>query len=209
MPEEFETEATLFTVGHSSQEIEDYLEALQKHAIQLVCDVRSKPSSFRFPQFNREPLEELLRAAGVRYEFFGESLGGRPADRNAYLPDGRVDYEARRKASNVQTEVDRLVQLSENTRLVLMCAEEDPLQCHRFLMICPEIVERGVAPAHIRRGGTLESQLQAEDRLLKLHHLEAFSSSSLFIGQREAALNDALRWQSREFAFQVAPDALD
>src|SRR5438045_422166 len=70
---------TVFTVGHSNLELEEFLSTLSRHRVQAVCDVRSRPASFRFPQFNREPLEVSLRDAGFRYEFLGESLGeGQP-----------------------------------------------------------------------------------------------------------------------------------
>jgi hypothetical protein len=90
-----------------------------------------------------------------------------------------------------------------------MCAEEDPLQCHRFLMIGPALLQRGVTPSHIRRGGELESQRVAEDRLLKLHDLAAFDSGSLFVFERDAALQDALRRQAREFAYRASPEAIE
>ena len=71
------------------------------------------------------------------------------------------------------------------------------------------LLERGVTPAHIRRGGELESQRKAEDRLLKLHDLAAFDSGSLFISERDVALRDALRLQAQEFAFRASPEAIE
>ena len=88
----------LFTIGHSSLELDDFLHVLEIHGVNMLCDVRSRPGSYRFPQFNREALEECLRTSGVRYEFCGEVLGGRPEDLRAYFSDGRVNYEQRRKA---------------------------------------------------------------------------------------------------------------
>jgi uncharacterized protein (DUF488 family) len=206
---ESHSSVSLFTVGHSNLEMQDYLQILVTHAINTIADVRSLPRSSRFPQFNREPLEEALREAGMRYEFLGEALGGRPEDPRAYFSDGRVNYELRRKARDFQAEIDHVVQLAAKANVALMCAEEDPLQCHRFLMIGPALAERGVAPMHIRRGGKLESQADAEDRLLKLHNLDAFASGSLFAGERAEALQDALQRQAKDFAFQTSPDALD
>jgi uncharacterized protein (DUF488 family) len=90
-----------------------------------------------------------------------------------------------------------------------MCAEEDPLQCHRFLMIGPALIERGVKPLHIRRSGELETQRDAEDRLLKLHDLAAFDSGSLFVFERDTAIKDALRLQAQEFAFRASAEAIE
>jgi uncharacterized protein (DUF488 family) len=126
----------LFTIGHSSLEIADFLAVLAAHGVRTLCDVRSRPASFRFPQFNREPLESVLVRAGIRYEFFGETLGGRPADPRVYREDGLVDYAARRRAADFIEGIERALAVSRAGVSALMCAEEDPLQCHRFLMIC-------------------------------------------------------------------------
>ena len=207
--EESFTIGALFTIGHSNLEFPEFLHVLKTHEIKTLCDVRSRPGSYRHPQFNREQLEEGLRAEEIRYEFCGEILGGRPEDPRAYFSDGRVNYEQRRKARDFQAEIRRILKLSETSNIALMCAEEDPLQCHRFLMVCPALLESGATPRHIRRGGSLESQLEAEDRLLKLHDLSGFSGNSLFPAERDAAVAHALRRQAKEFSFQASPEAFE
>src|SRR5580692_633375 len=200
---------SLFTIGHSSLELDQFLRILVAHDVKVLCDVRSHPGSFRFPQFNREPLEACLASAGIQYEFLGGALGGRPSDPSAYHADGIVNYEERRKAKDFRAGIDRVLDLSAASNVAVMCAEEDPLQCHRFLMICPALLDRGVAPVHIRRGGQLEPQREAEDRLLKLHDLTAFDSGSLFISERDVALQDALHRQAQEFAYRASPEATE
>ena len=199
----------IFTIGHSNLDLGDFVAVLATHEIRAVCDVRSRPGSFRFPQFNREPLEACLNSAGLEYEFLGDTLGGRPSDPRVYHADGIVNYEERRKAPDFCAGIDRALELSRASNIVVMCAEEDPLQCHRFLMIGPALLEHGIVPQHIRRGGELESQRAAEDRLLKLHDLAAFDSGSLFIAERDVALQDALRRQAREFAFRASPESIE
>jgi uncharacterized protein (DUF488 family) len=203
------TTSTLFTIGHSNNDLGHFLSVLINHDIKTLCDVRSRPASFRFPQFNREPLEALLTSAGLRYEFFGQTLGGRPADPRVYHADGRVDYSARRKSPEFVAGIDRLLELSRVSNAVLMCAEEDPLQCHRFLMICPALLERGLVPVHIRRDGILESQRDAEDRLLEIHGRTAFATGSLFVSERDSAIEEALQLQAREFAFRASPESIE
>jgi uncharacterized protein (DUF488 family) len=201
--------STLFTIGHSNLELEEFLSVLAQHGVQMLCDVRSKPASFRFPQFNRECLEAALRTAGCKYEFLGECLGGRPADPDVYQADGVVDYFVRRKARDFASGVDRVMEFTRQLTVALMCAEEDPLHCHRFLMICPELLTRGVTPVHLRRGGVVESQREAEDRLLATNDLTAFTSGSLFTAERSSALEDALRRQAQEYAFRGSAEQLE
>jgi len=118
---------SLFTVGHSSLELDGFLKILVNHEVKILCDVRSRPGSFRFPQFNREPLEACLASAEIQYNFLGEALGGRPSDPGAYRADGIVNYEERRKAADFSAGIDRALELSRASNIVLMCAEEDPL----------------------------------------------------------------------------------
>ncbi|HTT34092.1 MAG TPA: DUF488 domain-containing protein [Methylomirabilota bacterium] len=200
---------SVFTIGHSNLELAEFLSVLVKNGVQLVCDVRSRPGSYRFPQFNRECLEVGLASVNIQYEFLGESLGGRPADSRAYHEDGRVDYTARRRAPDFVAGIEQVVALSRAHTVVLLCAEEDPLHCHRFLMICPALLMRGVTPVHIRRGGVLDSQREAEDRLLALNDLSAFTSDSLFALERDSALEEALRRQAQEYAFRGSPEQLE
>ena len=199
----------LFTIGHSNLEMADFLGVLAAHSVRTLCDVRSRPASFRFPQFNREPLESALVPAGIRYEFLGETLGGRPTDPRVYREDGLVDYAARRRALDFIEGLELALALSRTSVSALMCAEEDPLQCHRFLMICPALLERGVTLIHIRRGGMLESQRDAEDRLLELHDRSAFATGSLFVSERDSAIEEALQLQAKDFAFRASPEAIE
>jgi uncharacterized protein (DUF488 family) len=199
----------LFTIGHSNCDLGDFIATLSSHGIQVLGDVRSRPVSYRFPQFNRDPLEAGLASVRIQYDFLGASLGGRPADPRVYLENGLIDYTARRQSPDFSAGIDRVLEISRSRNLVLMCAEEDPLQCHRFLMLCPAFLDRGVTPLHLRKGGTLESQQDAEDRLLALHDLTAFDSGSLFASERSLALGDAIRRQSREYAFRMSPEAIE
>ena len=199
----------IFTVGHSAAEFSAFLGLLQRHDVKLVADVRSKPQSARHPHFDGIEMESTLRGAGIRYLFMGEELGGRPDDTKAYRGDGLVDYRSRRKSRAFQAGLERVLQETEKVELALMCAEEDPLSCHRFLMICPEIVVAGIQPMHIRKGGVIETQQDAEDRLLEAQKLGAVTSDSLFAFDRDAALEEAYAAQSEKFAFRIDPQALE
>ena len=199
----------IFTVGHSNLEMSELLGLLIRHEISMVCDVRSRPGSFRFPQFNREPLMAQLATAKIIYQFFGDQFGGRPLDSRYYRPDGLVDYVARRTAPDFEEAMDRLLGSARGQNVVVMCAEEDPLHCHRFMLICPAVVQRGILPVHIRRAAAIESQRDAEDRLLQLHGFADVTSNSLFSQGRAAALEDALRLQSEQYGFRSSPEAIE
>jgi uncharacterized protein (DUF488 family) len=151
----------LFTIGHSNHPIGAFTALLQRHAIATLCDVRSIPGSRRFPQFGRQRLEEALRQAGISYEWWGETLGGRPAQGPAPL-----DYGARARDPAFRASLDRLVEAVSGSRTALMCAERDPMDCHRALLVCRNLRGRGLAISHILADGALETQDAFEARLV-------------------------------------------
>ena len=195
----------LFTIGHSILEMGAFAKLLKDCGVELVADVRSVPQSARLPHFSHPALEKLLAAENISYLFLGEELGGRPDDSDAYRPNGVVDYAARRKSYAFQRGVERLLKELEDGPVAVMCAEEDPLECHRFMMVCPELVKLGVDPLHIRKGGQIETQEAAEDRLLEANGLGSITANTLFPQARADALEDAYQLQAERFACRVKP----
>jgi uncharacterized protein (DUF488 family) len=154
--------ASLFTIGHSSHRIESFLELLYARKLQVVVDVRSAPYSRYRPQFNRRQIEESLKLSGFRYLFMGDLIGGKPTDPTLLDSRGRVDYLKLAAGENFRHGLDRLEKgLAAGWRIALMCAEEDPLKCHRHWLIAREL-ELGcrVRVYHLRADGT---ELRAMD----------------------------------------------
>jgi uncharacterized protein (DUF488 family) len=162
----------VFTIGHSNMELSKFLALLEQHGIQAVGDVRSSPYSQRNPQFNREPLAQALCAHGLSYVFLGAELGARRAETECYV-NSRVDYDLIALAPAFQRGLERIIRGGAKMRLALMCAEKDPLNCHRCILIGPQLRNRGVRVVHILADGSLEPNEQTEDRLLRLLKLPA------------------------------------
>jgi uncharacterized protein (DUF488 family) len=199
----------LFTVGHSILEFENFAALLKDHGVELVVDVRSTPQRARLPHFSSPAFEKLLSAEQIAYLFLGEELGGRPDDADAYRSDGVVDYGIRRKSYAFRAGLERLQNELQRRSVAMMCAEEDPLECHRFLMVCPELTRLGIVPLHIRKGSQIETQEAAENRLLASTGFEAVAANTLFPEARTEALEDAYRLQAERFAYRVKPLALE
>lgn len=199
----------IYTIGHSNLSLPLFVHAVRHYAVNCVVDVRSRPQSSRFPHFSQPDFELGLRDAGIRYVFAGEELGGRPEDPKAYRTDGLVNYRLRRRSRGFQGGIEQVLKLAETSTLVLTCAEEDPLQCHRFLMICPELKAAGATLLHIRRNATVETQSQAEDRLLREVRFQDVASNSLFSADREGVLEDAYEAQAQKYAFRADPQTVE
>jgi uncharacterized protein (DUF488 family) len=147
----------LFTLGHSAHPVQRVIELLQQHSVTCVCDVRSQPYSRRNPQFNREEFEKALGEAGIAYVFLGKELGGRPEDPACYV-DGHVDYERVARTALFDEGMRRLAEDAGKYRVALICAEKDPADCHRALLIGREAQGRGWTVKHVLADGGLASQ---------------------------------------------------
>jgi uncharacterized protein (DUF488 family) len=167
-------EPRILTIGHSNHPIERFLALLQGAGVSALADVRSFPSSRYAPQFNKDALAKSLEEKTIAYLYLGKELGGRTHERPS-TPENRRDG------------LDRVVAESAQHRIALMCAERDPLDCHR-LMLARALVERGAAVGHILASGEIASQRATEDRLLAR---EGLAGDDLF--PREARLSDVYR----------------
>ena len=157
----------LFSVGHSNHDLNDFLELLTENGIEIIVDVRTFPSSQYSPQFNRNFLQKQLRNSGIRYEFLGDSLGGRP-DGDAYYDDeGYVLYDQMKESEIFLTGMDQLLDLAKNSRVAMMCSEGVPSDCHRHLLVSRVLAERNpqVQVKHLLpKGGVISSIKLLEDQ---------------------------------------------
>jgi len=162
----------LFTVGHSNHPIAHFLALLQQHRIAALADVRSVPYSRRHPQFSRGPLAQCLAAAGIDYLFLGDELGARPKD-SACFVDGQVDYDRIAARPAFAAGLARVRAEAGARKVALMCAEREPLDCHRCLLVSPALAARGHSIGHILSDGSIEPHAETEERLLALVHNDA------------------------------------
>lgn len=160
----------LYTVGHSNQTLGQLVGLLELHGINAVADVRSMPYSRRLPQFNRPELEAELRKHRIRYVFLGEELGARRVEESAY--DGlQAAYERVAQLPAFQLGLSRvLTGLNRGLTLALLCAERDPLTCHRAVLVSRHLQAKGVDVQHILGDGSLESHPALERRMRHALH---------------------------------------
>jgi uncharacterized protein (DUF488 family) len=133
----------LFTIGHSNNSIDRFVALLGDAGVNAVADVRSAPYSRFCPWFSRNKLQAHLKAAGIAYLSYGEALGGRPGSASLYF-EGAADYEAMAQTPAFQSGLDRLQNNMAQHRACLMCAEREPLDCHRCLLVARALAARGL-----------------------------------------------------------------
>jgi uncharacterized protein (DUF488 family) len=144
------------TIGHSNHPIERFVDLLKNGGVELLVDVRSVPYSRRFPQFGREKLAKSLEAAGIGYAWEGEALGGKSGG----------SYTAAAARPEFRETLDHLIARATYTTLCLMCAEKEPLDCHRTVLVSRRLAERGAAIEHLLADGGTRPHAEIEEKLL-------------------------------------------
>lgn len=187
---------TIYTVGHSTHSIERFLELLTRNDVNAVADVRSQPYSRMNPQFNRETLRAALKNVKISYVFLGKELGARSDDPSCYI-SGKVQYDRLAETQSFQEGLARVVHGAETHRIALMCAEKDPLTCHRTILVARKLVERGLAVSHILDSGRLETHEAALERLMNelgIEHHDLFRSHGDVVAEAYAKRGEQIAY---------------
>ncbi|MFN3689296.1 MAG: DUF488 family protein [Fimbriimonadales bacterium] len=170
----------IYSIGHSNHQPDKFLSLLRQHQVEAVVDVRSRPYSQRFPHFGRETLSAWLPKNGIAYHYMGDGLGGFPKDPECYTIGGHVLYDCVVQKPFFQHAIQQLLQLPY-TSVALMCAEENPDECHRAKLIARHLLTRlGIDVRHIRADGSL----LCESARLTQHTASLFDEFELGASQR-------------------------
>lgn len=186
----------LYTIGHSTHTIPRFIELLQMHTIGAVADVRSSPYSRYNPQFNRELLQQSLQAAYIEYVFLGKELGARSIDSSCYI-EGQVQFDRVAKSTLFKAGLERLRKGMDSFRIALLCAEKDPITCHRMILVCRNLAAGGMRISHILEDGSLQDNAEAEHRLMQLFNIQ---ENDLFASEQEL-IQQAYDRQGKKIAY--------
>ena len=191
---------TLFTIGHSNHPIERFLDLLHRHGVAAVADVRSAPYSRFNPQFKRETLKAALGAADISYVYLGRELGGRTDDPDL-LENGQVRYDRLAATDRFRSGLMQVRDGAERYSIALMCAEKDPLQCHRTILISRHLSQAGADIRHILANGSIETHEAAITRLMRLHRLADHD----LLASRSDLVAEAYDRQAKRIAYAKLP----
>lgn len=187
----------VYTIGHSNHSIAAFVALLRRHGVNAICDVRSHPYSRFVPQYSQEPLKAALAAEGIAYAFLGKELGAR-SNNPACYKQGRVQFELLAQESGFADGIRRVIQGMARYSIALMCAEKDPADCHRGLLVARKLFESGIPVNHILADGAVEAHEAMEARLLAMFKLpegDMFKSRAAFVA-------DAYSMQGERVAYQ-------
>lgn len=191
------TTIPVYTIGYGARTIDAFLDLLAGHEIGYLIDIRSAPYSRFKPEFGREALERELRRRGIRYVYLGQQLGGRPDDPDCYVEDGgegegarKVDYEKVKQKDFYRQGLERVKSaFDQQLKVVLMCSEGKPENCHRSKLIGASLEAMGIPVAHIDENDELQTQAAVITRLtagqLSLFGEMTFTSRKRYGGKEE------------------------
>jgi uncharacterized protein (DUF488 family) len=201
-----------YSIGHSNIPAERFVALLGASGVNAIADVRSTPASRFCPWFSAKNLAPLLAREGIDYLPYGDTLGGRPREANLYR-DGVADYEAMARQPDFVAGIDRLLADAAQSRaksratgrICLMCAEREPLDCHRCLLVARALAARGFTIGHILHDGAIEPHGTTEQRLLQLDREggDLFVTGDLLTTRLEERLAAAYRHRAHAVAYRA------
>lgn len=193
----------IYTIGYSKFNIKDFIDTLKKNSINAIADVRSSPFSKFKPEFNKDNLAKELNKLNIRYVFLGDYCGARVNDESCYI-NGKADYKLISKSKKFQEGLKRIRNGVQKYRIALMCAESDPITCHRDILICRNLKSPDLKIKHIINADKIELNEESEKRLIDLFKL---NQNELF-NDRKDLIEEAYNKQSLIIAYNLIKDKI-
>ncbi len=195
----------IYTIGYTSFQINDFIETLIKYKITCLIDVRSTPYSQHYSDYNKDTLEITLKNKEIIYRNYAHEFGARQENTIFYANGGYLDFNKFTSSNQFLEGVKKVTKgIEKGYKFALMCAEKDPINCHRSIMLGKGFKELGYNVDHIKANGQVETQCEIEIRLLDMYfkdrlQLSLFSASS----DEDSLLNECYRKRNIDIGFNL------
>ena len=200
---------TVYTIGYAGFAMEEFMETLRQNKIALVVDVRSDPHSQWRSEYNMEHIRLVLKQQGIYYRNYAGEFGARQEDR-CFYPNGYLDFELFAKSQQFRHGVEKLVNsMKKDYCFALMCAEKDPFECHRCILVARAFYDMGYRVVHLLPDGGSCTQKDIEKRLLEKFESNR-NQSNMFepMLDEEEYLARAYRKQNAEIGFKPEDEGI-
>ncbi len=165
------TNKTLYTIGHSGHSLKYFIALLSDYKINCLVDVRSNPYSKFHEHFNRNNLSAALQTENIQYIFMGKEFGARRNEPELYNSEGQLDFEKTMESELFLSGVERIkTGLLKGYIIAFMCAEKNPVDCHRSMLVARYFSENGFHPVHILENGDSIDQARVINLLLDQYY---------------------------------------
>lgn len=157
---------TVFTIGYSGFQLNDFVKILKDNGILLVIDVRSLPYSQHYADFNKENISKTLESSKIYYRNYASEFGARQREKKNY-PNGYLDFNMFSKSKQFLSGIEKLEKsMQQDYTFALMCSEKDPMMCHRSILVARAFYLSGYNIIHLLPNGKTTTQADVEERLL-------------------------------------------
>lgn len=180
----------IYTIGHSTHQLDYFLDLLRRYSINCLVDIRSVPASAYNNQFNKEPFRAFLRKNDIYYLTFADEFGARKTDSDLLDKNRQLDFEKVRNSLLFKQGVERIWQgIEKKFVIAIMCSEAEPLDCHRFSMVSVGLENEGIEVRHILKDKSCKPHKELEKDLLAQYE-KVLPQNDLFV--RDVTLEDQL-----------------
>lgn len=199
----------VYTIGYSAFSIEKFISVLQSKNIKCLIDARSTPYSQYFQDYNKEQLEKKLKINQILYRNYSKEFGARQNDMNFYDKDGILDFGKFILSGQFQSGVEKVKNgIKIGYSFAIMCAEKDPIDCHRAIMVGRGFKEAGFSVKHIVSEDKEETQEEIESRLLDMYYKDR-GQLTLFSDEAksdEEMIADCYLKRNKEIGYHIDDD---
>ena len=197
---------TVFTIGYTAFDIEKFVAVLKKYKVSCLIDVRSTPKSSYYKDFDDVNLAPTLKRHNILYRNYKDEFGARQDNKDFYNVKGYLDFEIFAKSQQFIDGMEKIKKAQEMGYTVcLMCAEKDPINCHRAIMVARNLAKNGFEVEHILATESTCTQNDIDSRLLE-RYFPNRSQLSLFADENmtdEEAIEKAYRLRNEEIGFKL------
>jgi len=196
---------TLYTIGYSGFNVNDFIGILKKYGVNVLIDVRSNPFSSYFPKYNKDRIIHTLKSNNIHYRSYAKEFGAQQSERRFYTPQGYLDFEVFTASDMYNTGYRRIEDsMKQDYVIAFMCAEKDPIDCHRSIMISRTYNDNGYEVLHLLPDKNPISQIDIEERLLDKYFPDR-DQLSFFAGQKNNSelVSESYRRRNTDIGYYI------
>ncbi|MBQ7226076.1 MAG: DUF488 domain-containing protein [Clostridia bacterium] len=199
-------ENSIYTIGYTGYSLDEFIQELKNKGINVVIDVRSSPYSERYPDYNRDNLESTLASNRIYYRNYVKEFGARQDNRNFYSRDGYFDFEVFAKSEQFLSGVEKIKNsVAKGYRVLFLCAEKEPIQCHRTILVSRAFHKLGYNVIHLKPNNIAINHGEIETQLLNMYFPNRYQRDMFSNDDKtdDDYLIDAYRMQNRKIGYKI------
>lgn len=195
---------TIYTIGYSGFNIDAFINTLKRYCVNVLVDVRSNPYSAHYPEYNKEHLERILRINGIFYRNYSKEFGAQQKELTFFSPEGFLDFEAFVKSDVFCEGINKLEKgMQQDYTFALMCAEKNPVNCHRSIMISRVFHEAGHTVIHLLPDNKTVTQHELEEFILNQYYPNRTQISIFESNDENTLISEAYHKKNAEIGFRI------